>query len=124
MPNLQRIIRLTLVTLTLSIFLLSCENEKPKKSSKNMGVEKLDVISIRVDDDAEYHLMAYSHMTGQVEVWSDLDDLNISYKDSGKAEGKINIEHIGRGSFTRENPNFHPIKIRIPRDFTIERFDD
>jgi hypothetical protein len=118
----QKISKWVFVAL-ISVFLFGCSDTK-KRSSRNRGVEKLDVISIRVDDDAEYHLMAYSHKTGQVETWSDLDELNITYKSSGKAEGLINTEDVGNGHFTRENPNFYPIKITIPRDFKIETFDD
>jgi len=105
-------------------FLIGLSVDKSEIRTKK--TETLDVMSLRVDDESEYHLTALSSMSGQVESWHDLRSnvLDISFCDCSEPKAYIEVNSSNKGTFTRNTVGRDSFIIKLPRNFKINYFDD
>ncbi len=109
----------------------SCGPSKPDREIKEVEII-YDITSIRVDDDAEYHITAISRQSGEVRSISDSDaggysynDISISYS-SSVTEPILIIKYddsMEAGHY-RENRGSSGKIVKLPRGYKIDTFDD
>lgn len=107
--------KLILISLLL---LLSCgERRKPVEI-----YEAYVITSLRVDDDAEYHITARYPLTGKIISIADVKDIDIIYRDEKEPTLIITYsdECCGEGDFVE----WGKLRVRLPNGFLIETFDD
>ena len=117
----------------LIIALCSCEGSihyREKHGMIKSYVREFEINSIRVDDDAEYHIVAVDKLNGQVKAISDgvfngytNDDLIIRY--SNVVNPIMKIKYSDYNEENRFTPVINePYEIILPFNYKIETFDD
>lgn len=101
------------------VFLSACEGRVINEYYIDYEIQ-----SIRVDDDAEYHIVAVSK-SGNVETIEDADvpyDIELKYGNYNKPILKIHISDrcCGEGNYTREDVP----SVFLPFGYKVETFDD
>lgn len=109
------------------VLLSACEGStmwREKRGLINEYYVDYEIQSIRVDDDAEYHIVAVSK-SGNVETIKDADvpyDIELKYGNYNKPILKIHISDrcCGEGNYTREGVP----SVFLPFGYKVETFDD
>ena len=112
------------VILTILIVIAGIDiiSELPSEEDKAKWDKDYIIQSIRVDDDAEYHIVAVSS-TGVVKTISDADqgyDIKLRYSNTSKPILRYHLEEISHNRSRNERiPD-----VILPFGYDIETFDD
>lgn len=98
--------------------------EERHKYDKTFNVE-YTIQSIRVDDDAQYHITAIKTSGGGVKSWHDLDEgweVRVHY--SSTAYPYVNVLYKDNGDGYGDPMGGEPVEVYLPHGYKIETFDD
>ncbi len=120
-------LRYSLYAVLACVFLSACEGStmwREKHGLINEYDVDYEIQSIRVDDDAEYHIIAVSK-SGNVEIIKDAYipfDLKMKYGNYSNPILRIHISDrcCGEGNYTREGVP----SVFLPFGYKVETFDD
>lgn len=94
------------------------------KYDKTFKIE-YTIQSIRVDDDAQYHITSIKTGGGEVKSWHDLDEgfeIRINY--TSTTYPYVNVIYKDNGDGYGYPMGGEPIQVYLPMNYKIETFDD